>query len=151
MPWGSRAALSLSICSSGPCTDGVFYIYGLLVARASAFLLLTGTLGASQVKVILHPNSGVVVPGEMCAFVGPSGAGEDSRLLPCFYSSPHCVSCGTHKCGLSTPELKLFCNPLTTGRRALETTPSQSCAGLQGPPDPYSFCSSRFDPRTRSL
>lgn len=27
--------------------------------------------------MLLQPNSGVVVPGEMCAFVGPSGAGAD--------------------------------------------------------------------------
>eukprot|EP00884_Botryococcus_braunii_P010837 jgi/Botrbrau1/19755/Bobra.0124s0008.1 len=33
-----------------------------------------------EVKVILQPNSGVVVPGEMCAFVGPSGAGKSTLL-----------------------------------------------------------------------
>lgn len=33
-------------------------------------------------KAVLHNNAGSVVPGEMCALVGPSGAGE--------YPSQHC-------------------------------------------------------------
>lgn len=34
-----------------------------------------------QSKQILHPTSGMVVPGELMALVGPSGAGELHHLL----------------------------------------------------------------------
>ena len=34
-------------------------------------------------KQILHPTSGMVVPGELMALVGPSGAGEIDPLV-CF-------------------------------------------------------------------
>ena len=39
-------------------------------------------------KQILHPTSGMVVPGELMALVGPSGAGKISRSADAFLTHP---------------------------------------------------------------
>ncbi len=47
-------------------------------------------------KQILHPTSGMVVPGELMALVGPSGAGKPDTLTGLEYFSRHsdvCMTC----------------------------------------------------------